>query len=192
MPLPDLLSLLPDVPRNISIASKCLKHNSIAIINIGVKAPSLSRKHWIHFPEPHISFFRLSYPSNFTEGLAPKGTSSVQAEVSYIGKQPDSAQLLKTVKNDLVRVGILSEDMEIVYEKIVFLPYAYVIYNHEREHSVKQIHDYLKSLDIYSCGRYGAWEYLWSDQAILSGKEVVEQLCQYEGGGDSGSTGPLG
>lgn len=185
LPLPDLLSLLPDVPDNISQAIKSLKCNSIAVINIGVNTPSLSSKHWVHFPEPHISFFRISFPANFTDGLARPGTSTVQAEVSYLGKKPDPANLFNAVKEDLIRVGILSKDMEIVFEDIIFLPYGYVIYDHVREESVKRIHDYLRGIQIYPCGRYGTWEYLWSDQAVLSGKETVEQLSLDESSNNS-------
>ena len=35
---------------------------------------------------------------------------------------------------------------------------------------------YLKKIGIIPCGRYGIWAYLWSDEAILSGKKAVEIL----------------
>jgi len=38
------------------------------------------------------------------------------------------------------------------------------------------VHDYLKSHNIIPFGRYGQWSYLWSDEAILSGKRVAEKL----------------
>ena len=46
------------------------------------------------------------------------------------------------------------------------------------------IHRYLRELDIFPCGRYGDWEYLWADQAILSGKRVAEKvLAQIDANG---------
>jgi len=175
--LPEIIALLPDVPEEVRSAVDKLKWNSIAVVNLGVSKPALTDKHWIHFPEPHISFFRISFPFNFAEGLVPEGTSSIQAEVAYRGRQPDPSEITAQVKKDLVKVGVLAADTGIIAENIVFLPYGYVIYEHNRKQLVQTIHSYLEQLDIYPCGRYGAWEYLWSDQAILSGKDVVEKIA---------------
>ena len=178
LPLPVIVSLLPDVPQNVRTAVRALKYNSIASVNIGVNKPALTTKHWIHFPEPHISFFRISFPFNFAEGLVPEGTSSIQAEVAYRGEQPDRSKLIKRVQKDLYELGVIPPGTEVISKEIIFMPYGYVIYDHNRRKSVEIIHEYLKSLNIYPCGRYGAWEYFWSDQAILSGKDVVGQILR--------------
>lgn len=178
IPLPELVSLLPDVPSEIISAVKNLKFNSIAAVNIGLNTPELTKKHWIHFPEPDISFFRISFPSNFAKSLVPEGASSIQAEIAYRGQQPDPSAITTLVKKDLTALGIIPPGVEILSENTIFLPYGYVIYNHNREKLVKKIHCYLEQLDIYPCGRYGAWEYLWSDQSVLSGKEIIQKITQ--------------
>jgi UDP-galactopyranose mutase len=55
---------------------------------------------------------------------------------------------------------------------------AYVIYDLQHRRSVDLIKDYMESHDIYPCGRFGDWEYLNMDHAILSGKRVAETLMK--------------
>ncbi|MHC4763021.1 MAG: protoporphyrinogen/coproporphyrinogen oxidase [Planctomycetota bacterium] len=104
MALPELIKLLPSVPADIQNAVSKLRCNSIAIVNVGVDRPKVSDKHWIHFPEKDISFFRLSFPSNFCDGLNPVGTSSIQTEVSYDkNNPPERNNLIRQVHDDLIK-----------------------------------------------------------------------------------------
>jgi hypothetical protein len=36
----------------------------------------------------------------------------------------------------------------------------------------KVVRDYLTSIEIETIGRFGEWNYLWSDQALVSGLEI--------------------
>ncbi len=183
IPLPELIKLLPDPPSDVQKAVGQLSFNSIAMVNIGVDRPHLSDKHWIHFPEKDISFFRISFPSNFCPGLNPKETTTIQAEVSYDKENPpERDELLRRVHRDLIRVGILRPEDSLSFLDVPYQKYGYVIYNRHRKDAVKKVHEYLHHLDIYPCGRYGAWEYLWSDEAVLSGKRIAEKVLSYENG----------
>ncbi len=185
IPLPELLKLLHDVPPEIQKTSKQLYFNSIAIVNLGVDHANISCKHWIHFPEKQISFFRISLPHNFCDGLNPPGQTTIQAEVSYdTDNRPQRDELLRRVRDDLIRVGTLRTSDHISFEDVVYLKYAYVIYNHHRKEAVNTIHKYLNNRYIYPCGRYGAWEYQWSDEAVLNGKQTAQEVLdklKYEG-----------
>ncbi|MDH4099009.1 MAG: FAD-dependent oxidoreductase [Nitrospirota bacterium] len=177
IPLPELIRLLPQHPAEVKTAVERLRHNSIAVVNLGINRAVLTDKHWVHFPEKDISFFRISFPGNFTDGLNPPETSSIQAEVSYDAAQPpEREELLQKVISDLVKTGIIDGKDEILVKDVFYQKYGYVVYDHHRRDSVKTLHDYLNSLDIYPCGRYGAWEYLWSDEAMQSGRRTAESL----------------
>jgi protoporphyrinogen oxidase len=52
--------------------------------------------------------------------------------------------------------------------------YANVIFDHNRQKAVDAIHFYLRNVGISCIGRFGEWDYLWSDQSLLSGKRVIE------------------
>jgi GT2 family glycosyltransferase len=166
---------LQEVPEEVHAAADKLRFNSIAIVNLGIDRPRLTDKHWIHFPEQDISFFRISFPSNFCEGLNPEGTTSIQAEVSYDRTSvPERDELVSRVLRDLVRVGVLDSADRVSFSDVIYRKYGYVVYDHFRKSAVNTIHSFLNGLSIYPCGRYGMWEYLWSDQAVLSGKKVAE------------------
>lgn len=40
----------------------------------------------------------------------------------------------------------------------------------------KIVRDYLASVGIETIGRFGEWDYLWSDQSLLSGLSVSDNL----------------
>jgi len=45
---------------------------------------------------------------------------------------------------------------------------------------LRLIHDYLDSVGIFYCGRFGEWDYLWSDQCVVSGRNIankINKLC---------------
>ena len=175
LPLPELVKLLPNVPSEVNEAAARLACNSIAVVSLGVGRDRITDRHWAHYPERDISFFRISFPSKFCDGLNPAGTSSVQAEVSYDSNNPpDKDALLEKVKADLVEVGVLGKKETMLAEDVLLLPYGYVIYDKHREGAVSTIYEYLRMFDIIPCGRYGEWEYLWTDQSVLSGRKAAE------------------
>jgi UDP-galactopyranose mutase len=184
IPLPELIRLLPSPPSDIRAAADRLSFNSIAAVNLGINRAHITDKHWVHFPEKDISFFRISFPGNFCEGLNPSGTTPIQAEVSYDkNNPPDADELVNTVHQDLVRTGILTPEDRITFKDVLYQKYGYVIYDHNRKEAVIRILEYLNSMQIFPCGRYGAWEYLWSDDAVLSGKDTAEKVMAIVGAG---------
>ena len=182
IPLPEILKLLPDVPQEVVNASNNLKTNSIFVVNLGINREKITDKSWIYFLEKEFSFFRISFPFNFlknSHAVVPPGHSSVSAEIAY-GNDNDlpceREKIPQRVINDLIKVGIIKNTDEIVYQDTYEINYGYVIFDKHRKESIKVIHKFLKSLNIIPCGRYGLWAYLWSDEAILSGKKAAESL----------------
>ena len=106
--------------------------------------------------------------------MVPEGTSSITAEVSFSAtKQVDHRKIGQKVVDDLMSAGILGRQDKILAMDVTNLEPAYVVYNHSHSDDVKQIRNFLKSEAIYVCGRFGEWEYLNMDQAILSGKRAA-------------------
>ena len=79
------------------------------------------------------------------------------------------------VLEELIKAKVIDTSDEIIYKDTVDIKYAYVIFDNERKAAIKIIHDYIKKFNIIPFGRYGLWAYLWSDEAILSGKKVAEK-----------------
>ena len=170
IPLPDLIEMIPQAPAELREAAAKLRANSIVVVNLGVGRPNLTDKHWIHFPEPDICFFRLSFPANFTESVVPPGTSSISVEVAYSKDRPiDKSTITQRVIEDLIRVGILRRDDPIVATCVYDIKYGYCIYNRERKPAVRKIKTWLLEHEITTAGRYGLWAYFWSHESILNG-----------------------
>jgi protoporphyrinogen oxidase len=181
IPLPELIKIIPDAPQRVQNAASKLKTNSIFVVNIGVNRPNITDKNWVYYLEKEFSFVRVSFPFNQSDNVAPNGTSSISAEIAYGNDNPlptSKENLADRVIEDLINANILKKSDEIIYLNTVDIKYAYVIFDNERKASIKIIHDYLKTFDIIPFGRYGMWAYLWSDEAMLSGKKVAEKLSK--------------
>ena len=177
MPLNHLLKLSRE-PSNqsLKLASNKLVCNSVVNFNLGLNRPDISDKHWIYFPEKKYPFYRLGFYHNFSKQVTPPGCSSVYGEFAYTSKT--KAQI-----NDLLICSLRKtqellnfKDHEILTQKIIHIPHAYVIYNSWREQNLPKIHKNLNLSKIYSCGRYGEWKYSSMQEAFLDGKKVVGEI----------------
>ena len=173
------MKILPDVPVDVKDAADRLKTNSMFVVNIGVNRENITDKNWIYFLEKKYSFIRVSFPSNQSDHVSPPGTSSILVEIAYghgnplpVGKE----NIADHVIDELINLKIIKKTDQIVFLDTVDIKYGYIIFDKERKPAVKKIHEYLKKIGIIPCGRYGIWAYLWSDEAILSGKKAAEKL----------------
>ncbi len=177
LPLPELIKLLDSLPSEIKSAAEKLKWTSLYIVNIGVDRPSLSEKHRVYYPEKDFIFHKLGYYQNQSPRMVPSGKSAVSAEVSFSKDRPISQDtLVERTIEDLKKARVLYPDDKITLTHILTLPYAYAIYNHQRQQAVSLIKRFLKEHNIYLCGRYAQWEYQNMEQNILAGKALAERL----------------
>jgi len=171
IPLPQLISILKNIPDRIRRLASGLRANRVLTINLGIARESISAAHWIYVPEPEFEFHRISFPMNFSKTLGPKGTSSIMAEISESEVKPiEHRGLVERTVAQLIRMGILNRSDTILCSGVTSIDPAYVIYGLDHEARVMEIQHFLLSQDIISCGRFGAWKYLNMDHAILSGK----------------------
>lgn len=177
IPLNTFINLLDESPSTTFYRAKYhLKCNSVINFNLGIKREDLTEKHWIYFPESTYPFYRIGFPHNFSSQTVPPGCSSLYGEFSYLSHTPK--QKNERLKASLIKVKELLhlQDHEIIVEKIIDIPHAYVIYNHWREKHLETLLQQLTNHQIYSIGRYGAWKYSSMQEAVLDGKHIAEQL----------------
>ena len=63
----------------------------------------------------------------------------------------------------------LCQDEDIAFIDYRLLPFGNVIFYDGMEKDRKIVKDYLHEAGIHLIGRFGEWDYLWSDQSLLSG-----------------------
>jgi len=181
VPLPELiLKIIENMPEKVKNAALKLKYTSVLSLNLGIKRENIDHGHWVYFPEDKYIFYRVGFPKKFSDNMCPTGTSSVYVEIACKPGQitpKKERELIARAKKDLIKAGIMITEREILMEHWEQIPYAYVIYDRNRDRNLKIIQDYLKEKDIYSVGRYGGWKYSTMEEAILEGKEVAEKLA---------------
>lgn len=181
MPLPELIKICSNVPAGVREAVSRLWTNSIFVVNLGISRRNISDRHWVHFPEKDVVFFRISYPHSFGSGVVPDGMSSISAEIAYSARRPlDKTTAVERTIEDLRRVGAMGKDDKVAVTATRDIPYAYCVYDHARKDALSEIRIWLKSVGIEPAGRYGLWTYFWSDEAIMSARKVAERVIGRE------------
>ena len=177
MPIHGLIKSCDDAPAKIKSLAKGFKYISVYDINLGISREGISDKHWIYFPEKDYPFYRLGFPMNFSKSLVPEGFSSMYVEISHKdGREIPKERLINDAVNGLIKAGILKNDDEIAVKDIVDIKYAYVVYDFHRQKAVPIIQKYLNGNNIFSIGRYGAWEHTSMEDAIYQGKVTAQRL----------------
>ena len=86
LPLPDLISMIEGVPRDVLEASQRLACSTCVLVNVGVDREDLSKAHMTYFYDQDICFTRLSFPHMLSRANVPPGNGSIQAEVYFSSK----------------------------------------------------------------------------------------------------------
>lgn len=182
MPLDFLLTHLEEKSHtSLWKAPKKLRCNSVINFNWGIDRHDLSEKHWIYFPEREYPFYRLGFPHNFATSMAPAGCSSLYGEFSHMRKSTTEVQTLLATARAATKKLFALHDHEILTEKIITIPHAYVIYDQWRDCNIDKIHEQLAEYAIHSVGRYGAWKYASMQEGVLDGKAIAEKvIAQYD------------
>jgi UDP-galactopyranose mutase len=179
LPLPRILSLIDDLPQAYREILDRLEYNTIWGVNLGIKRPAISDKHWIYYPEYEFLFHRISFPMNFSASLVPEGASSITVEVGMSKHKPVQREtLVEDVIRDLMKTPFLENEDDVVFTSVLELTPAYIIYHLRHREDVDEVKRYLLDHGIYSCGRFGDWEYLNMDHSILAGKRAAEHFDQ--------------
>lgn len=176
LPLPEFVRVTSDAPEEVRIAANKLRFTSIALINIALNEPTRLPYHWFYVYDEDILTPRVTIYSNLSEFNAPSSCTALQAEVPYSISRPlPSNDVVEKVLLDLEKCGIINHQ-SVINAWQVNLKYGYVIFDHQRDKAVKVIHNWMRENGVEPIGRFGLWQYLWSDQAVKSGRAIVDKL----------------
>ena len=177
LPLARFLQMTRPLPPDAEALRGTLRWSSVYDINLGVKRPRLSDKHWIYFPERKYRFYRVGFPMNFSTRMTPPGCSSMYVEIGYAPGRPfDEAGAMKDAVRGLLDCGLIRSEKEIVTRNLIHIPVAYVTYDKNRTRSAEALLKFLASHRVQSIGRFGGWKYSYMEEAILEGKAAAEGI----------------
>ena len=178
IPLPEIETLFEDLSKKELEAIKKLSYTSLALVSIGLKKLKSDYAATFYIYDEEIYPSRVYSPSLISQNMQNKNT--LQAEI-YFSKYKELTMPLEKLKeqtiNQLCKIGVIElKDIEI--SDIRYEKYANVIFTPEIYDNRKILQKYLKKKGIKWAGRFTEWDYLWSDQSILSGKKAAEQIVK--------------
>lgn len=177
IPLPEIIKIIKDVPNKVINSSNKLVATSGQLVSIGFKK-NLDNHLWYYIYDEDFLPSRAWSPSLKSPNNAPINKSSLQFETYFSSYKPKILDcddlkehiITKSKENNL----FYPNDVETIdYREI---KYANIIYDHHRKKNLSIVHDFLESINIDLCGRFGEWEYLWSDQCVLSGMKIANKI----------------
>jgi protoporphyrinogen oxidase len=177
LPLPEIISLIRDVPSKILRAAEDLIHSSIYVVSLGLEG-AVPPWSLLRVPDARWGFYRISFPSHYAPGAAPPGSSAVVGEISHHPvRYPLSAgDAREELRRGLEELGIVHKGQRIVAETTRDIRYGHVLYNHGTRESVRLILDFLKSHSILVCGKYGSWKDMLIPESIRSGMAAAREV----------------
>jgi protoporphyrinogen oxidase len=180
MPLDLLVHRLKDAPAQIRDATGGLHHSSGLIVGVGVNRKIDTEKCWIYFPEDNTPFYRMTYLHNYSPYITPDNDqySLLLTETSYSPhKHETKHDIMDRVVAGLIDATMLTaEDLDrIATTYLIDVDYSYPVPTLDRNQALATIQPYLKRYNIYSRGRFGAWEYEIGnmDHSVMQGVELV-------------------
>ena len=171
LPLPEIGKIIKDAPKKVVEAGEKLLATSGQLVSIGFNRPDIPKHLWFYIYDEDILPARAYSPSLKSPYNVPKGKSSLQFETYFSKKKPKQLSGDSMV-NHIIEKGIqmkLWELNDIAITDYQEENYANVVFDFNRKSNVALIQDYLRTVGIISIGRFGEWDYFWSDQSLLSG-----------------------
>lgn len=178
IPLPELIKIIKDVPSNITEAANKLTATSGQLVSMGFNNPEIAKYLWFYIYDKNILPARAYSPSLKSPDNVPVGKSSLQFETYFSRFNPkklSDGSLIEHIVKKGEKMSLWSKnDIEITDYREV--KYANVVFDFERKKNLTIVHRYLKENNISYIGRFGEWDYLWSDQSLLSGKKIADNV----------------
>jgi len=179
LPLPMLINIIDEVPDHVRNAASTLFATSIDLISVGFNQANVQPYLWFYIYDKDILAARAYSPSIKSPDNVPNNCSSLQFEIysSSRKQQMHTPEEMKAnTKMALKRMGIVKNENEIMFMHHKHLPWGNVVFDLGMEERRNLVRDWLESVDIICAGRFGEWDYLWSNQAFMSGMKAVQKI----------------
>ena len=177
LPLPQLVEMMPNVPHSILEDAQSLYATQVDLISIAFNRPRVSPALWFYIYGQEILASRAYAPDWKSPENVPEGCSSLQFEI-YSSRERPLAVSVEDLKRNTVdglsRMG-LAEQRDILFVHHTRLPYANVVFDLGMEARRKRVREWVAAQGVSLAGRFGEWDYLWSNQALLSGMDAARR-----------------
>ena len=183
IPLTEYSKLITNIPLNVDEACKDLLYTSGYIVSLGIKG-NLNLKNclWFYVYDEDKPFARVYVCSKKSPQNAPNGYTAIQAEIYFLNEYKrnfDMSILKNKTIDSLIKMDLFKKN-QILVSDIRYEKYANVVFKKDIYKKREIILDFLNKSNIIPIGRFGKWEYFWSDQTWLDSKKIAQLLNKKE------------
>lgn len=174
IPLNRVITLLKETPDEIKTAGLNLKHlhlitTAVVIKNFGKN----NLPHWFYVYDKDIEMARITNVSR-VNGI-DNNDLALQLETFRRNDEIYDLEEVETkIQNDMLKIFDIDQKSLSFYHKLS--EFSYVVSTSGTENYRNKIINYLESIGMHTCGLYGTWKYMWSDQSFWSGYNKGESL----------------
>jgi protoporphyrinogen oxidase len=184
LPLPVLAGLIepPFVPRSITHAAARLLCTSVVLVDLAVSGLVVPDTHIVYVHDERRVSSRIHFPSRLARANAPEGCECVQVEVYYTAAKPiriSRDHLAERVVEELVDLHIIGSRDDVRFVRVRDIPFANVVFTAPRAAAVCTVRRWLETLHIEVAGRYGEWDYFWTDDSVRSGWRAADAVIRW-------------
>jgi protoporphyrinogen oxidase len=169
--------LVEGVPQDVAKAMGELEYNGLVTYLVALDTPEQPDLSWCYLPHPNQGpANRVTWMSNYSEGGAPEGKSSLLVEITRPGReaQPDEDLEEKTLFG-LENAGLIQRD-QVLFTDRSDVDRAYVVYVHGHEKRRQRALGWLEDQGLFPLGRFGRFEYDNSDQCVEKARCLALRL----------------
>lgn len=185
IPLTHLVPMIVGAPPEVVGASQRLACSKVVLVNVGLNQEECSPAHWRYVYDEDVPFARISFPHKFSRNTVPEGCCSIQVECYFSDKYKplnmEADALIEPVIHHLQRLGLIEDPDAIIHRSAYLAEFANVIFDRERPEAVETVRGYLTEQGVHTCGRYGRWDYSWTDESFISGEGAAEAALSAAG-----------
>jgi len=170
LPLPVFVSLCgSQVPEIVKKSAGKLECTSIDLISVGFNKPIINDL-WFYIYDEDIYASRAYSPSVKSADNVPEGYSSLQFEIYNSDRKSryTPEELKENVRYALMKMSIATDD-DLLFLEHKHLPWGNITFKIGMEEHRQIVKDFIENQGVKTVGRFGEWDYLWSNQSFLSG-----------------------
>ncbi|MDY6881654.1 MAG: FAD-dependent oxidoreductase [Desulfatiglans sp.] len=171
----------PPPPQEIIRLADNLRYRSMVLVALFLNLDSISPNASIYFPDPSLPFTRIYEPKNRNPLMAPKGKTSLIAEIPCFLNDKmwteEENSLKDLVSDSLLQMGFFKR-RDIIDTQIYRIREAYPILEVDYMEKIDRIMRYLDSFtNLVMTGRNGKFRYIHIHDLVGEGREIIHDFA---------------